>query len=112
MYTAPIRTSSKEAAARASHPLGVAHTKTLYNARGNILVKIKVWRQDKCASKRNNMLTFKSTMTTTVFPFSPVKKLNNSLHVGFFGQHIKILHWEMIKNTSFVFCVKCKIKYE
>lgn len=44
----------------------------------------KVWKEDKYVSKRKNMFTFKSTMTTMVFPFSPMEKLNNSLHTGVF----------------------------
>lgn len=42
MFTATIPTSSKEAAARALHPLGEAHIKIFYNAGGGVLLKIKV----------------------------------------------------------------------
>lgn len=98
MYTATIPISSKEAAARPLNTLGVAHTKIFYNAGGGILVKIKVtvqwdfWgsigtgfeRKTNMYQKRKNVFTFKSTMITMVFPFSLMKKLNNSLHISFF----------------------------
>lgn len=42
MFVAAIPTSSKEAAARALHPLKEAHIKIFYNAGGGVLLKIKV----------------------------------------------------------------------
>lgn len=42
MFTATIPTSSKEAAARALHPLGEAYIKIFYNAGGGVFLKIKV----------------------------------------------------------------------
>lgn len=42
MFAATIPTSSKEAAARALHPLEEAHIKIFYNAEGGVLLKIKV----------------------------------------------------------------------
>lgn len=45
MFVATIPTSSKEAAARALHPLGEAHIKIFYNAVGGVLLKIKVTLQ-------------------------------------------------------------------